>query len=298
MTPVSRSSAAGRAYLDLKAKAKADGRLTDEMIHLYVLEGFLARLAASDHAGQLTLKGGALLAAFGTRRPTKDIDLAARALDRDSQHVLRLIRDIASHSLVTDDGLAFDAESATAEAIREDEEYAGLRVSMAVALATARVRFHVDVNIGDPVWPAPEQVEVPRLLGGAPIRLAGYPLHMVYAEKIVTAAQRGTVNTRWRDFGDVWTLSRARPVDGTNLQTAIVQVASHRGAMLSPLRDVLDGYPAMAQPKWALWRNKQRLDALPPEFAQLLEDYLAFADPAVAARIAGLSWDPSSAVWR
>lgn len=35
----------------------------------------------------------------------------------------------------------------------------------------------------------------------------GYPRVMVLAEKIVTAIQRGTANTRWRDFVDIVALS-------------------------------------------------------------------------------------------
>lgn len=54
------------------------------------------------------------------------------------------------------------------------------------------------------------------LLGGEPLALSGYPLPMVYAEKLVTALQRGTVNTRWRDFADVWTLSGAHPPTAVN----------------------------------------------------------------------------------
>jgi hypothetical protein len=60
------------------------------------------------------------------------------------------------------------------------------------------------------VWALGEQASwlrywaaLPRLRGGEPIELRGYPIHMVHAEKIVTAIQRGTANTRWRDFGDV-----------------------------------------------------------------------------------------------
>ena len=298
MTPTSRASAAGRAYLDLKAKARAEGRLTDELIQLYVLEGFLARLAASDHADQLVLKGGALLAAYGTRRPTRDIDFSARALDSDTEHILAVVRDIAARPLADDDGLVFDPGGAVAEVIRDEDEYSGVRVSMTVELATARIRFHVDINVGDPVWPAPDHVQVPRLLGGEPIQLAGYPLHMVHAEKIVTAVQRGTVNTRWRDFGDVWTLSRAHAVDGGHLQTAITKVATHRNAQLSPLREVLAGYPAIAQPKWTAWRRKQKLDGIPADFADLLEDFFGFADPALAGDVTDMTWDPSTAVWQ
>jgi len=52
-------------------------------------------------------------------------------------------------------------------------------------LSRAVVRFHVDVNVGDPIWPEPEQISLPRLIDGA-ISVRGYPLEMVLAEKIVT----------------------------------------------------------------------------------------------------------------
>jgi hypothetical protein len=76
----SRDTPGGRAYLDLKKKARAEGRPTDELLALYALEGFLGRLAASEHIDNLVLKGGVLLAAYDTRRPTNDIDFQAQAL--------------------------------------------------------------------------------------------------------------------------------------------------------------------------------------------------------------------------
>jgi hypothetical protein len=297
VTPVSRATAAGRAYLDLKAKAQAEARLTDELIQLYVLEGFLARLAMSDHTEQLVLKGGVLLASLGNRRPTRDIDFAARGMDNEAGSVLRVVRAVAALTPEADDGLVFDPTGAAARVIRENDEYSGVRVAMGVELATARARFNVDVNVGDPVWPAPEHVEVPRLLGGDPIELVGYPLHMVHAEKIVTAVQRGTVNTRWRDFGDVWTLAGYHPVDGNQLQAAIAEVAGYRKAQVSPLREVLEGYPPIAQVKWAVWRRKHRLGHLPQDFGELLEDFYKFADPAIAREVNGMTWNPSRRAW-
>lgn len=73
-----------------------------------------------------------------------------------------------------DDGLRFDTSGARAEVIREDDSYSGVRVTLTATLATARETFHVDVNVGDPIWPAPQTVAVPRLLGGN-IHLRGYP---------------------------------------------------------------------------------------------------------------------------
>jgi hypothetical protein len=193
VTAPTRASVAGRAYLDLQNLGRREKRSTEELLALYALEGFLARLAASKRAGDLVLKGGALLAAYGARRPTRDVDLRADGIGNDAATVLDLVREIAAIEI--DDGLAYDASGAEAESMREEDQYAGVRVTMGCALATAWLRFHVDVNVGDPVWPVPGLVEVPRLLGGV-ITVTGYPLSMVLAEKIVTALQRGSVNTR------------------------------------------------------------------------------------------------------
>jgi Nucleotidyl transferase AbiEii toxin, Type IV TA system len=91
-------------------------------------------------------------------------------------------------------------------------------------------------NVGDPILLSPTVVSVPRLMGGDPIRLKGYPLHMVHAEKIFTAVQRGVANTRWRDFGDIWTLSRSRALSGADPQGAIRGVARYRRADVIALR--------------------------------------------------------------
>jgi hypothetical protein len=49
MTGADRHTAAGRVYLDLRARARREGRGTDELLVLYVLERFLYRLSISAH---------------------------------------------------------------------------------------------------------------------------------------------------------------------------------------------------------------------------------------------------------
>ncbi|GMA36846.1 hypothetical protein GCM10025876_30500 [Demequina litorisediminis] len=170
---------------------------------LYVLEAFLVRIAASDHRDDFVLKGGVLLAAFALRRPTKDIELQATGLANDAADVAERIRAIASIDI--EDGVVFDVDSVAATAIRDADEYAGVRVRLAGHLGRSRVTIGIDANFGDPIWPAPTLVEVPGLLepGQEGIRLLGYPLTMVLSQKIVTMVDRGEANTRWRDFADV-----------------------------------------------------------------------------------------------
>jgi hypothetical protein len=78
MSRPTRSTAAGRAYLDLQRRARGEGRPTQELLTLYVVERWLARLALSPYTEQFVLKGGILLAAFDARRPTADVDALAR----------------------------------------------------------------------------------------------------------------------------------------------------------------------------------------------------------------------------
>lgn len=183
-----RATSGGRAYLDLQSLARKTGRSTDELMRLYALEGLLARLAASPHAAQLVLKGGVLLAAYGTRRATRDIDLQARQVTNELESVLAMIQEIAG--ITIDDGLTYAAEAATAHAIRQDDAYQGVRVALVCLLVSAKISLHVDVNVGDPIWPAPQAITLPGLLG-RDVALTGYPLTMVCAEKIVTAVRPG-----------------------------------------------------------------------------------------------------------
>jgi hypothetical protein len=277
VTAPTRATSAGRAYLDLRKKARQDRRPVDELMQLYVLECFLARMAASRFADRFVLKGGVLLAVLGERRPTRDIDLQAHAFDNDPSAILAAVTEIAATGL--DDGVVFDTGAAAAEVIRDVDRYQGVRVSMAARLSTARPGLHIDVSVGDPITPAPQTVHLPRILGGE-IAVRGYPLAMVHAEKIVTAIGRGTTSTRWRDFADMYMLSRHHAIDGTELSTSIREVARHRDTQLVPLGRVLADYGGIGQQRWDAWRHRQQLDdRLPGRFSEVVTAVVAFADP-------------------
>jgi hypothetical protein len=147
--------------------------------------------------------------AFVGRRPTADIDGAALQISNEAEGIRQFVTAVASTVLSAElaDGLTFDLDNVTAEAIRDEDRYGGVRIRLVARLASAREPFHVDVNIGDPIWPGPAEISLPRLLGQEPIQLRGYSMEMVLAEKIVTALQRGSASTRWRDFGDIFTIT-------------------------------------------------------------------------------------------
>lgn len=299
--PPTRASVDGRAYLDLRAMAKKSGRANEEYLRLYALEGFLLRLAASASSQGFILKGGVLLAAYQLRRPTADIDFAALKTPNNVETIKSMIIAVADTQLPDEqnDGLWFDTSDTHGVTIRDEDEYNGVRITLGAQLSTAKMRFHVDVNVGDPIWPKPQTVQFPRLLGGH-IRLLGYPIPMVLAEKIVTATQRGITSTRWRDFADLYLIAGRHPLVADDVRAAINEVAAYRNAEMGSLRPALDGYPALAQAKWHAWRARQNLeDRLPADFTEVLESVLVFTDGLFDTTRTSqtATWSPADRSW-
>lgn len=268
-----------------------------EGLQLYALEGFLDRLANSALASTLVLKGGVLLSAFDARRPTRDIDIAALDLANDVANVHEVVRSIAQRSPSRPDGLEFSPDTITCTTIREDDVYSGVRARLESTLATARITFHVDVNVGDPIWPPPTHVALPRILGGSPIQLLGYPIVMVIAEKAITALQRGRANTRFRDFADIWTLAGRYEFDSQDLRAAVTAVVDHRDVTVMSLRDVLTEYSAAMQNQWTAWRARWARDDLPLAFDDVVTGAINLIDPILDGTFAMTTWQPTSRTW-
>ena len=140
-------------------------------------------------------------------------------------------------------------------------------------------------------------VEVPRLLEGVLV-VRGYPLEMVLAEKIVTAIARGTTNTRWRDFLDIYTLVQHHGMASETLRQSLQRVAQYLDIALSSLSAVLAGYADIAQQRWFAWLRKQRLDSIvPKEFSVVLQGVIVFADPVIVGGVITGAWNPVDQCW-
>jgi hypothetical protein len=250
----------------------------------------------SDYAAKMTLKGGMLMAVNATRRMTKDADLSTVGIANDPEHIARLVADIATAQLADDDGVVFDVDTLRTEIMREQADYHGVRVKIEARLATARPIVTLDFSFGDPHRSV--LVDVPELLGGS-IRLASYPPELTLAEKIATMMSRRELNTRDRDFADVWTLSRALTVEAATLRVAIVEVAEHRGHEVVPLGEALAEMPDRQAPYAAMLSRMAYQRALPQSWKELLVDLRDFVDPLVTDIDDRLtSWDPVAQVWR
>jgi hypothetical protein len=307
MSRPTRADAGGRAYLDLQNLARSQGRPTQALLVMYVLERFLARLATGRYAEQFVLKGGMLLAAWQARRATMDADLLAQGLTVDPEQVLATVTAIASAPPLAEDGVEFLTETATASVIRDGDLYGGVRVTMHTRVAAAEVKLQLDVSTGDPVTPAPQQITYPTLREiHSEVHILGYPLPSVLAEKLCTAVDLGVGNSRVRDYADLWTLTGTQDLDATDLATALAATARHRGVTLRTLSAAIrtqagPAYPAVRAATYTAYRRRLGPDAdrLPADLTTVVDDVVAFADPLLAGALPkGARWRAAFRAWR
>ena len=255
-------------YRAIQSKARSDAASsgkptpTAEYLTRHALESFLFRLTRTEHADSFVLKGGILLAAYGVRRPTKDVDAEAIGAAVTPEHLTQVVHDIAA--VEAEDGVDFDLETITVQEIRDEAEHPGLRLRVSIRISSWKGVVAWDISTGDPIVPMPQTVKIPRLLG-AGIEVTGYRPETVIAEKGVTILERGTTSTRWRDYIDIVQLPAQYEIDKDDLRRSAEAVAEYRNVDLKPISPVVKGYGAIAQAKWAAWRRKEGVEDISEE---------------------------------
>jgi hypothetical protein len=293
-----RASEDGRAYLDLQNRARAERRGTQELLTLYVVERWLARLSASRHADKFVIKGGILLAAYDARRPTADLDALARSISNGPEDIVALVSEIAQISLP--DGVEYQTDTATSRVIRDQAIYSGLRIAMDSTIATATVKFRLDVNFGDPVTPAPSQVTLPSLRSSLePVHVLGYPVETVLAEKIATAIALGPANTRVRDYADIYTLTGHHVVTGRTARGALLATATYRDTPVQRLSDSIGNFAYLRRQTFSAYRSNlgDMGLQLPADLLVVVRAVTAFADPLTTDDADDAIWQPSERLW-
>ncbi|MGL4340132.1 MAG: nucleotidyl transferase AbiEii/AbiGii toxin family protein [Rhodoglobus sp.] len=283
-------------FTALQRTAREQGRAVQEFLTLYALERFLARLVESSYAGSFVLKGGVLLAGYGLRRPTRDVDMQAIDFALDEGHCKQVVAEVAAAE--ADDGVVFDAMPTHIEQIRDEEEYSGLRVHVRAQLYRSPIALKLDISTGDPISPHAQLVTMPCILGGE-FTLMGHPPETVIAEKAITILQRGATSTRWRDYMDLRSLARSRGFSAGVLRRAIKEVAEHRNVELSAPSALLTAHDALAQRKWAAWRKKTDVETITlPILSDQLAEVSRFLDPIFMDKLSpATKWEPLEQLW-
>jgi len=196
------------------------------------------------------------------------------------------------------DGLVFDPDTVKAIRIKEDADYEGVRVTFLARLENARVPMQIDVGFNDTVTPAPEIVTYPSLLGMQQPELRGYNRDTLVAEKVEAMIKLGEINSRMKDFFDIWALSRSFPFVLQTLTTAIDATCRRRGTPVRGLPVTLrPDFPGAEdkQTQWAAFLKKSRIHLVPGRFSEVSGAVAEFLRPSIAALADAAT--PSATTW-
>lgn len=237
----------------LKNIAKQSGKTFDFILLLYFQERLLYRLSISHYRDQFVLKGGLFLFSLTQfkSRPTKDIDFLARQISNDIQYIKTAFESICALA-TEEDGVEFDVKGITAERIKEGADYEGIRIKIPAALGKIKKQLQLDIGFGDVVIPKPQEMQYPTLLNMKPPEIRVYSTYSVIAEKFEAMISLSVVNSRMKDFYDVFTLLSTENFDGRVLWEAIFETFQRRRTNLEKEHPVFS--PSFAEDES---RNKQ-----------------------------------------
>lgn len=276
--------------------ARSTKRPFQEVLQFYGLERFLYRLCRSEHGQHFVLKGALLLRVWNTpeARPTRDIDLLGHGPNSVEQ-LEQVTRDVCDLP-VNDDGLVFDSSGVQGRRIKEEAEYAGVRVTFTGYLGKARIPMQLDVGFGDTVHPAPKRLRYPTLLDLPAPELRVYPPDTLVAEKFEAMVKLGQVNSRMKDFYDVWLLSRQLDFDGPTLAKAISSTFANRGTEIDAdpvaLREAFTE-SEQTRAKWSAFARRTLRGGSPLALSELREPLRGFLLPVARSLLDGSDFSRS-----
>ena len=265
----------------------------------YATEHFLYRLSVSPHAKQFVLKGGNLFIIWQKGydyRPTVDSDLLCFG-NATPEHLHDIFAQACVSTEVPEDGMVFDPKTIEISPIREDTEYGGTRILLVSYLGRARTTLQFDIGIGDAITPAPETVEYPALLGGPAPVLQAYPMATAIAEKTEAMVSRGLINSRMKDFHDIWLLSELFEHDYQTLVLAVNKTFERRRvAMPKTIPIALTaafGTDSTKQIQWKAFIRKTSSVKAPADFSLVISRIAEFLIPVLfSSNTSFICWLP------
>ena len=277
----------------LLKKARTEKLDFNLLLTRYALERMLYRLSISKQRDQFLLKGALLFDLWFDvpHRPTHDADFLGFG-SAEIPHIEEIFRDICR--IEVEDGIAFQPDTVKAAEIRKEANYAGVRVTLLGMLDSARCAVQIDIGFGDAVVPGPDEVHYPVILGEMPgPHLHVYPRYTVVAEKLEALTSLGMLNSRMKDYFDLWILAKHSDFDGLLLSRAVAATFERRRTEVPtgvPI-GLSDEFVNDAQ-KGKQWQGFLRKNALDPKpLATVVADLRDFLIPVLAAIAAGGSHD-------
>ena len=243
---------------NLSKKKSADAQI---LMRNYMMERFLERISLSEYKDKFILKGGMLVAAMVglDARATMDLDATIKGANVSLTDVETIISNIIATPI--DDGVSFCIKRISE--IMEEADYPGVRVSMETKFDGVTTPLKIDISTGDVITPREIRYRFNLMLEDRTIEVWSYNLETVLAEKLETVISRNVMNTRMRDFYDIYILQKlyGEQLNKEILWNALVATARKRGTLdlieSNDIREILNEIETSSVME-NLWKTYQK----------------------------------------
>lgn len=243
----------------ISKKAKGNNTLSGQLYQMFFFEKILERISKSKYKHNIILKGGLLLSSIigNDERTTKDMDATLKSIPLEREHIESVFKDILSIDL--DDNITF--EILDIKDIRQEDEYGGFKVNIMASMDNLRIHLAIETTTGDKITPREIEYNYNSIFENKKIPIFAYTTETVIAEKYQTIITRGILNTRMKDFYDIYILisKNKNKINIQNLKVAIKNTFEHRKTKI----DILEIQEIIAELEKDkdmknLWKNYQK----------------------------------------
>jgi len=267
----------------LKNLAIKNGKLFQEELTAYCIERTIYRISNSRYKENFTLKGGIFLYALfngNYTRATKDIDFLAKSLDNDIEKIKSIFEEI--FKIRVDDAVFYDIDTLKIEEIIEFKEYSGINLSIFAYLDRTKVLISIDIGFSDIVYPDRVLMDYPVILDMEIPQIYAYSLETVIAEKFEAIVSLGYLNSRYKDFYDIYILLKDFDFVGEDLIRAIEETFYNRGTKFEDIvafdKDFIEDEIRIL--RWNSFIEKKRA-VIKTEFPEVMKLIKLFLKPII-----------------
>jgi len=202
----------------------------------FMLERLLERISVSKYKDMVILKGGMLIASMVgiSSRTTMDMDATLRGYPLTEKAIQEALSEICAIPLGDEVSLELDHITP----IREDDDYGGFRVAIIAKYESINTPLKIDITTGDIITPDAIRYAFQSNFENKKIEVWAYNIETILAEKVETILRRSVLNTRPRDYYDVYIIMKTqrRAINKNLFRTALNATAQKRTS-LAALRD-------------------------------------------------------------
>lgn len=159
-------------------------------------------------------------------RNTLDMDATIKGVELSKENLEKILKEIICIDI--DDDVKF--EILMIKDIRDEEDYAGYRVTINGLFHTISQKFKIDITTGDVITPKEIKYKFELLFENRKIDILAYNLETVISEKFEGIITKGVANTRARDYYDLYILEKFQKQNINNdiLKQAIINKFKER----------------------------------------------------------------------